>query len=123
MAESIEILLGDVTDVEARLFARYSVTPVGDVDWHGTVRGPYCQGVQTLPAEFEFRPVASGEANVALAEAVVTDPCMWSAEMPHLYNVDIAAREEGIVVAEYHGQIGLRRLAPRRPVDFAPGTG
>ena len=54
-----------------------------------------------------------------MAEAVVTDPCMWSPEMPHLYHVDVEARQGEQVVAEYHGTIGLRRLAPRRPVDFA----
>jgi beta-galactosidase/beta-glucuronidase len=48
---------------------------------------------------------------------------MWTAEMPHLYQADIEARVGDHVIAEYHGTIGLRRLAPRRPVDFAPGTG
>jgi hypothetical protein len=43
--------------------------------------------------------------------------------MPHLYNVDVEARAGERFVAEYHGKIGLRRMAPRRPVDFAPGTG
>jgi hypothetical protein len=57
------------------------------------------------------------------AEAIITDPCMWTAEMPQLYQVDIVARRGGNVVAEYHEKIGLNRLAPRRPVDFAPGTG
>ena len=58
-----------------------------------------------------------------MAEVVVSDPCLWSAEMPHLYHVQVEARQGERVVAEYRGEIGLRRLAPRRPVDFAPGTG
>jgi hypothetical protein len=43
--------------------------------------------------------------------------------MPHLYQADVEARQGEKLIAEYHGTIGLRRLAPRRPVDFAPGTG
>jgi hypothetical protein len=130
MAEGIEILVGDVTDVEARVIARWGAglnTPPAELgslsEMVGTVRGPYCDRVKTLVAEFGFRVVEAGEAGVVMAEAVVTDPCMWSEEMPHLYDVDVEARRGESVVAEYHGKIGLRRLAPRRVVDFAPGTG
>jgi len=122
----------------------------------GTLRGPYCEGARTLPAEFAFRHVETkslsqnrlrrgGQAHFApktpqnepvpdgsgigskegglTAEAVVTDPCMWSADVPHLYEVVVEARQGEQVIAEYRGKIGLRRLAPRRPVEFAPGTG
>ena len=127
MVEGIEILVGDVTDVEARVIARWTGrTREEAVELPvlvGTVRGPYCVGVRTLVAEFGFHGVASENENVIQAEAVVTDPCMWSEEMPHLYDVEVEARREERVVAEYHGKIGLRRLAPRRKVDFAPGTG
>ncbi len=133
MIESgIETTVGDVTDVEAHVFARYVDRSLMDppaeagspaIVLRGRVRGPFCEGVRTLAAEFEFRGVASDDPRLVMAEAVVTDPCMWSAEMPHLYNVDVEARAGERVVAEHHGKIGLRRLAPRRPVDFAPGTG
>jgi beta-galactosidase/beta-glucuronidase len=53
----------------------------------------------------------------------VADPCMWSEEMPHLYHVEVEALKSGQVIAEHHGTVGLRRLSPRLPVDFAPGTG
>ena len=62
-------------------------------------------------------------SNGVQVETVVSDPCMWTPEMPHLYQADVEARQGEQLVAEYHGTIGLRRLAPRRPVDFAPGTG
>jgi Glycosyl hydrolases family 2 len=119
MENEIEIFVGDVTDMEARVFARYRGT--NQIILRGALRGPYCENNRTLPAEFAFREM--GPQQTGLSEAIVTDPCMWSPEMPHLYRVDVEALEGNHVVAEYHGTIGLQRLAPRRPVDFAPGTG
>lgn len=123
MSNAIEISVGDVTDVEAHVLARYAGEPIKDVVLRGVICGPFCEGVRTLTAEFEFRPAGSDDPQAVLAEAVVTDPCMWSAEMPHVYNVEVEARIGDQVVADHCGKIGLRRLAPRRPVDFAPGTG
>jgi hypothetical protein len=119
MSDTFEIDVGDVTDMEAHVFARYR----GDeaVTLRGTVRGPYCENVRTLPADFEFHPLHLNDAT--LAEAVVIDPCLWSPEMPQLYRVDVRAVKGEQILAEFHGSIGLERLAPRRPVDFAPGTG
>jgi hypothetical protein len=120
MSAEIEIVVGDVSDVEARIYARYHGAIEGIV-LRGTLRGPYCESCHTLPAEFVFRDV--GKGNPAIVEAAVTDPCMWSAELPHLYHVDVQALQGERVIAEYREVIGLRRLSPRRPVDFAPGTG
>jgi hypothetical protein len=119
MPSKIEIFVGDATDMEAHVFARFNGPE--PVRLRGTLSGPYCEKARTLPAEFPFRDAAPQENG--LAEAVVTDPCMWSAEMPHLYRVEVEAVRGDEVVAEYDGTIGLQRLAPRRPVDFAPGTG
>ena len=120
MNSEIEIVVGDVTDVEAHVIARYRGAK-NDVVLRGILRGPFCEKARTLPAEFEFRDFGSGSG--VQVETVVSDPCMWTAEMPHLYQADIEARQGEQLIAEYHGTIGLRRLAPRRPVDFAPGTG
>jgi Glycosyl hydrolases family 2 len=120
MSTDIEIVVGDATDVEARVIARYQGASQGVV-LRGTLRGPFCEKARTLAAEFEFRGL--GDGNGAQSEALVPDPCMWTAEMPHLYQADVEAWREDELVAEYHGTIGLHRLAPRRPVDFAPGTG
>ena len=130
MSASIEIVVGDVTDMEAHVYARLieMATAPPDVEATlpvailGQLRGPFCDAAHTLAADFDFRPVAS-EQGVVAAEAVVTDPCMWSPELPHFYQAHIEARRGSEVVAEYHGKVGLRRVAPRRPVDFAPGTG
>jgi glycosyl hydrolase family 2 len=119
MDKQFEIVLGDVTDMEAHVIARY--TGPSKVNLRGQLRGPFCSIARTLPATFGFGQAAGDRPNSA--EAVVTDPCLWSPEMPHLYQVDIEALDGERIVAEYHGTIGLERLAPRRPVDFAPGTG
>lgn len=114
-----EITVGDVTDVEAHVHARY--LRAASAILRGTVRGPFCEKGRTLPATFAFRPTDGIQPN--MAEAVVTDPCMWTPEMPHVYRVELQALDGDAVVAEFDGTIGLRRLPPRRPVDFAPGTG
>ena len=120
MVEEFEIAVGDVSDVEARVIACYRGLEEG-IKLSGTLRGPYCGTSRTLPAEYAFQDMSrDGDAR---AEAVVPDPCLWSAEMPHLYQVDVEALQGDRVIAEYHGTIGLRRMSPRRPVDFAPGTG
>jgi hypothetical protein len=120
MSSEIEIMVGDVTDVEARVFARYHGTEQ-EIKLRGTLRGPFCDKSRTLPAEFVFRNI--GKDNGVQAEAIVPDPCMWTPELPHVYQADVEARQGERLIAEYHGTLGLRRLAPRRPVDFAPGTG
>src|SRR5215210_3557992 len=113
MPPEIEIVAGDVTDVEARVTAHYHGNRTGVV-LRGTLRGPFCEKARTLPAEFVFRNVGQG----GHVETLVPDPCMWTPEMPHLYQADVEARQGEQLIAEYHGTIGLRRLAPRRPVDF-----
>jgi hypothetical protein len=118
MQNEIEISVGDVTDMEARVYARFG--GAGPATLEGTIRGPFCDRGRTLPADFAFRATAEQPEAV---EALITEPCMWTAEMPQLYQVDVVARNGDEVLAEYHEMIGLHRLAPRRPVDFAPGTG
>jgi beta-galactosidase/beta-glucuronidase len=114
----IEISVGDLTDMEAQVYARFRGAEPAILE--GTIRGPFCDRGRTLPADFLFRAAISQPAS---AEALITEPCLWTPEMPHLYRVDIVAKQGDDVVAEYHEMIGLNRLSPRRPVDFAPGTG
>jgi hypothetical protein len=109
----IEITVGDVNDVEARVYARYSasecdaVVETEPIILHGTLRGPYCETARTLPAVFMFRSVPTASASTA--EALVPDPCAWSDELPHLYQADVVAQQGEQIVAEYHGTIGFRR--------------
>src|SRR5688500_14318825 len=93
----IEITVGDVNDVEARVYARYIIagdepsTAVAPITLRGTLRGPHCELARTLPAVFMFRRVQ--EAFPPTAEALVTDPCSWSPELPHLYECDVVAEQ------------------------------
>ena len=110
MPGEIEISVRDVSDVEGHVFARYvgETQDMSDepVVLRGTLRGPYCERAHTLPAEIAFRDL--GPKEMGMAQAIVPDPCVWSPELPHLYQVDVEARQGERVVAEYHGMIGLR---------------
>jgi hypothetical protein len=112
MSDEIEILVGDVNDVEGHVFARFK-RATGEqasgepIVLRGTLRGPYCETARTLPADMTFRDLGPNEAG--LAEAIVPDPCVWSPELPHLYEVDVEARQGDCVIAKYQGMIGLRR--------------
>jgi beta-galactosidase/beta-glucuronidase len=110
MVDKIEIVVTEVTDIEARVYARYLGDPAGVVIT-GTIRGPYCETARTLPAEYLFRTVDSSSRGTA--EAVVPDPCKWTPEVPHVYEVNVVARRGDEVVAEYRGAVGLRRLNER----------
>ena len=46
--------MGDVTDMEARVIARYRGAG-SRIVLRGTLRGPFCEKARTLPAEFAFR--------------------------------------------------------------------
>src|SRR5947207_2779894 len=72
MSSEIEIVVGDVTDVEARVLARYHGSEQG-IELRGTLRGPFCEKSRTLPAEFVFH--SSVKDNDIHAEAIGPDPC------------------------------------------------
>jgi hypothetical protein len=113
MPGEIEITVGDVNDVEARVYALYrpdlkdEASETAPVLISGSLRGPYCETAHTLPAEIRFRHSATGASPTA--EALVPDPCVWSPELPHLYHADIEARQGDRVLAEYRGTIGFRK--------------
>jgi hypothetical protein len=117
MPGTIEIIVCDVNDVEAQVLAQYlgpadhqgPIAAPTPIVIKGTLRGPFCETARTLPAEFRFHNL--GPTQPGRAKVVVPDPCIWSPELPHLYQVDVEARRDGELVAEYHGIIGLRRAA------------
>ncbi len=112
----IELEVGDVSNMEARVYVRYrgvaggAGEPGASIVLRGALRGPYCENAHTLPADFAFRDL--GPAKSAAAEAVVTDPCLWSVDLPHLYQADVQAIRGEEIVAEYHGKVGLRPTGP-----------
>jgi hypothetical protein len=114
MPSEIQIFVGDVNNVEGRVYARYTGPAAGGqehaghqpIRLRGTLRGPYCERAHTLPAEFTFRDL--GPKKTGLAEVIVPDPCTWSHDLPHLYQADVEVYRGETVLAEYHGRIGLR---------------
>ena len=113
MAGEIEITVGDVNDVEAYVYARYvpresvNEREATGVKIRGTLRGPYCETAHTLPADIRFRDQAKGDAPSAVA--IVPDPCIWSPELPHVYQAEIEAVIGEQVIAQYRGTIGFRK--------------
>jgi beta-galactosidase/beta-glucuronidase len=117
MSDEIKIFVGDVNDVEGHVFARLNGVRKdheegGEIVLSGTLQGPYCATARTLPAKIPFRDLAPEENGLAVA--IVPDPCVWSPELPHLYQADVEARQGDRIIAEYHGMIGLRGANQKR---------
>jgi len=112
-SEAWEIVVVDASEVEATVCVRYR-GDAGGVTLRGALRGPYCERAHTLPADFPFRTVAGDSSS---AEAIVTDPCNWSEELPHLYRAHVEAVRAGEVIDEYHGEIGIKRTREARNFD------
>lgn len=108
--EDWEVTVADVSDLEATVRVRYCGESTDSVELRGTLRGPYCDVARTLPADFPFHHEGGSERS---ARAVVTDPCLWTEELPHLYQADVEAVRGEEVLAEYHGVVGLRRTSQR----------
>lgn len=112
--ENWEIVVSDVSEVEATIRVRYGGPASESVALRGAIRGPYCERAHTLRADYPFQALAD---EIASAEAVVTDPCTWSEELPHLYHLDVAAMQGEATIDEYHGEVGLRRTNPIKNFD------
>ena len=113
-----QLSVDDVSAMEARVIVRFDTSSArsdrepNEVMLRGVLRGPFCETARTLPAEFPFHAMLP--AKRPAAEAVVPDPCFWSPELPHFYRADVEALCDGEVIAEYHGQLGLRTSTPLR---------
>ncbi|HEX4148048.1 MAG TPA: hypothetical protein VHY20_03630 [Pirellulales bacterium] len=84
--DQLQVFYGDASPAETRLYVRLNGASRGlGLRLSGTVIGPVCQYSQTLPAT--IRLVDRGATPALLAEAIVADPCFWSAESPFLYRV------------------------------------
>jgi beta-galactosidase/beta-glucuronidase len=112
--ENWEIVVSDVSEVEATIRVSYRGAASESAAIRGTLRGPYCERAHTLPADYPFH-ASAGES--ATAKAVITDPCLWSEELPHVYHANVEAVHGEEVVAEYHGVVGLRRTSPMKNFD------
>lgn len=123
MESNIEITFGEVNDASAEVVVSYCGNVLAEsaqVSITGFVRGPFCKSGRTLTADYPFRQRADARLSAA---AIITDPCFWAPNMPHLYSVNVRVVSDGQLVDQMQTDLGLHRTSPRRAVDFAPGTG
>lgn len=113
-ASDWEVHITGITEHEATVRVSYRGEEGAGVTLQGALRGPYCERAHTLPADFPLRALPG---NTPTAETMITDPCMWSEELPHLYRAQVSAVRAGEVVAEYHGEVGLRPTRPPKNFD------
>ena len=90
---------GDTSPIEAELFVR-SCAP-GTTLLAGTISGPYCEGIQTLPADLRLQ--LRERAGEQVLTAIVPDPCFWAPDRPYLYRADVqvATGEEKEIKANF----------------------
>ncbi len=109
--ERLEIFFGDASDAIARVYARLPRPTKGApaLRLEGALAGPHCMYAETLPATARFADLGPGET--LLAEALVPEPCFWSAEMPHQYDADVRLTRAGEVLARARRPFAIRPLA------------
>jgi hypothetical protein len=105
----LEVFFGRTSDAVAYVYARFNGVPA-DSSWQlsGGLTGPVCRYAETLPARSVL--VDRGPGASLLAAATVPEPCFWSPEMPHLYDVEVELRHEGQVIATSRRLFGFRNL-------------
>ncbi len=92
--DALELFFGEATDAEARVYARLPADgPFDGCQLTGTLTGPECRFAKTLPATFSFRDLGAGHG--LLAEAIVTEPCFWTPDLPFLYRCTVELRMTG----------------------------
>jgi beta-galactosidase/beta-glucuronidase len=110
LLERVELATVDASPVVARLTARLPGVASEELTLGGFVYGPLCDRTQTLPARCPFvaKQNAPGEL---LAEAIVPDPCFWSAQLPMVYRLRLELRAAGELAASRELLFKLRQHA------------
>jgi hypothetical protein len=112
--KNLDLFFGDANDAEARVYALMEADERhADCRLAGCVVGPNCEYAQTLTAAIPLvpkRPAAGTGKPALLAEAVLPDPCFWSAELPFLYRVDLELRCGATSVEKVERSFGIRPL-------------
>jgi len=105
----LDVFHGDLTANRAVVYARLPrAADDAGLSLGGHVRGPRCLHAETLPATAPL--VDLGPGPTLLAQAVVTEPCFWSPDLPAIYDVVIKLQRGDEVVATARREIGLRAL-------------
>jgi hypothetical protein len=106
---NLEVFFGRTSDAVAYVYARLPGVPAdGTCQLVGSLTGPHCQYAETLPAKSLL--VDRGPGASLLAAAAVPEPCFWSPEMPHLYEVEVELRQGDRVLATAKRLFGFRNL-------------
>jgi hypothetical protein len=111
-----DVFHGELTANRGQIFVRVPRSP--DVDGctlAGFVHGPRCEYAHTLPAKFVLRDLGPGPT--LLARATITDPCLWTSDLPQIYDVHVELRRGAELLASEKRTIGLRGLGTRTTGD------
>lgn len=107
--DPLDIFLGNSTPLRASVYARLPARePYLEGQLAGVITGPRCATSRMLPADYPLRDRGPGPTR--LAQAVVPDPCYWSADLPALYDVRVEWRVGDDVRQVWTRTIGLRRF-------------
>lgn len=107
-----DVFHGELTANRAQVFVRAPRTDeLADCTLHGFVHGPRCEFAHTLPAKYALTDLGAGPT--LLARATITDPCLWTSDLPQIYDVHVELRRGSEVLASEKRMIGLRGIGAR----------
>ena len=107
--QSIELFFGQATQPDCRVYARLARSEDGaGISLGGTISGPFCPYAQTLPATYKL--VDRGPGGSLLAEAMISEPCFWTAALPYLYTCQLELLRGQEVLGRTERILGIRRL-------------
>jgi hypothetical protein len=107
-----DVFHGELTINRAQVFVRLPRTPeTADCTLHGFVHGPRCEFAHTLPSKYTLTDLGAGPT--LLARTTITDPCLWTSDLPQIYDVHIELRRGSEVLAREQRMIGLRGIGAR----------
>jgi hypothetical protein len=88
MREELLLIVAEKTENHARIFVRDA-----DKVLTGIIRGPFSDFAKTLTADFKLKSADSHGA-----EALITEPCYWTPQLPMRYElcVDVSSTEKPV---------------------------
>lgn len=111
--DSLQVFYGDAHHAEARIYAHLPGPEIPeDVRLVGHVAGPEQAYTRTMREKWPL--VDRGTVGGRLAEAIIADPCFWSAEYPFCYRVYVELVQAGTVIASTERLVGFRSLGIAR---------
>jgi hypothetical protein len=113
-----DVFHGELTANRAQVFVRLARSPeFADCTLHGYVHGPRCEFAHTLPAKYTLTDLGAGPT--LLARTTITDPCLWTSDLPQIYDVHIELRRGSEVLAREQRMLGLRGIGARSTGQLA----